>query len=139
MGDAWHKAGSDSPVRSLWPWRPFYFQFLGASRWLLGRRLSASAGDARDVGLAPGLGKSSGEGSGNLLQYSSLENSMDRGVFWTIVHGVAKSQTGPSMHTSSSPVFSTGSKQTKITLRKQEMSQKSRKEKGVISIVIICV
>ena len=41
----------------------------------------------------PGLGRSPGEGNGNLLQYSCLENSMDRGAWWVIVHEVAKSQT----------------------------------------------
>ena len=40
----------------------------------------ASAGDTRDQGWIPGLGRSSGEGNGNLLQYSCLENSMDRGA-----------------------------------------------------------
>ena len=53
----------------------------------------ASAGDARDSGLIPGLGKSPGEGNGNPLQYSCLENSMDRGTWQATVHGVAKSQT----------------------------------------------
>ena len=52
-----------------------------------------NAGDARDVGLIPGLERSYGEGNGNPLQYSCLENSMDRGAWWAIVHGVAKSQT----------------------------------------------
>ena len=56
----------------------------------------ANAGNARDVGLIPGLGKSYGEGNGNSLQYSYLENSMDRGDWQAIVHGVAKSQTQPS-------------------------------------------
>ena len=41
----------------------------------------------------PGLGKSPGEGNGNPLQYSCLENSMDRGAWWSTVHGVSKSQT----------------------------------------------
>ena len=41
----------------------------------------------------PGLGSSSGEGNGNPLQYSYLENSMDRGAWQTTVHGVTKSQT----------------------------------------------
>ena len=41
-----------------------------------------SACNARDPGLIPGWGRSSGEGNGNLLQYSCLENSMDRGVWW---------------------------------------------------------
>ena len=57
------------------------------------KNLSASAGDARDAGLIPGLGKSSGVGNGNPFQYACLENSMDRGAWRAIVHGVAKSQT----------------------------------------------
>ena len=51
-----------------------------------------SAGDA-DVGSIPGLGTSSGGGNGNFLQYSWLENSMDRETWWATVHGVAKSRT----------------------------------------------
>ena len=51
----------------------------------------ASAGDIRDPGSIPDLGRSSGEGNGNPLQYSCLENLMDRGVWWATVHGVAKS------------------------------------------------
>ena len=53
----------------------------------------ASAGEAGDVGLIPGLGRSPGVGNGNSLQYSCLENSMDRGAWPAIVHGAAKSQT----------------------------------------------
>ena len=52
----------------------------------------ANAGDARDVGLIPGLGWSPGVGSGNPLQYSCLENSMDRGAWWATVRGVSWSQ-----------------------------------------------
>ena len=51
----------------------------------------ANVGSAGDVGLIPGLGRSPEEGNGNPLQYSCLENSMDRGAWWS--HGVAKSQT----------------------------------------------
>ena len=51
-----------------------------------------SAGDARDTGLIPGSGRS-GEGNGNPLQCSRLENPMGRGAWWAIVHGVTKSQT----------------------------------------------
>ena len=51
-----------------------------------------NAGDARDVGSIPRLGRSPEEGNGNPLQYSYLENSMNRGVWRSIVHGVAKSQ-----------------------------------------------
>ena len=46
-----------------------------------------------DLGSIPGSGRSPGEENGNPLQYSCLENSMDRGVWWATGHGVAKSQT----------------------------------------------
>ena len=46
-----------------------------------------------DLGLIPGLGRSPGEENGYSLQYSGLENSMDRGAWWATVHGVAKSRT----------------------------------------------
>ena len=55
--------------------------------------LPAHAEDTRDVGSIPGLGRSPGEGNGNLLQYSCLGNPMDRGAWLAIVHRVAKSQT----------------------------------------------
>ena len=51
-----------------------------------------SASSARDPGLIPGLGRSLGEGNGNLLQYPRLENSIDRGASWATVHGSSKSQ-----------------------------------------------
>ena len=47
---------------------------------------------SRDAGSIPGLGRSPGEGNGNPLQYSCLENPMDGGAWWATVHGVAKSQ-----------------------------------------------
>ena len=47
----------------------------------------ANAGDVRDAGLIPGLGKSLGGGHGNALQNSCLKNSMDRGTWWATVHG----------------------------------------------------
>ena len=49
--------------------------------------------NARDPGWIPGLGRSLGEGYGNLLQYPCLENPMDRGAWWATVHRVTKSQT----------------------------------------------
>ena len=61
----------------------------------------ANAGDLRDVGSIPGLGRSPGGGNGNPLQYSCLENLIDRGNWWAIVHRVTKSWTWlklPSMH-----------------------------------------
>ena len=51
-----------------------------------------SACNAGDQGSIPGSGRSPGEGNGNALQYSCLENSMDRGAWRATVHGVAKSQ-----------------------------------------------
>ena len=53
----------------------------------------ANAGDARDVGSIPGSGRFYGEGNSNLLQYSCLENPMDRGAWWATVHSIAKSWT----------------------------------------------
>ena len=57
------------------------------------KNLPADAGDKRDVGSIPGLGISPGGENGNLLQYSCLEDPMDRGAWQALVHGVAKSQT----------------------------------------------
>ena len=52
-----------------------------------------NAGDGRDLGLIPGSGRSSGEGNGNLLQYSCLENPMDKGTWRVTVHGTTESWT----------------------------------------------
>ena len=60
---------------------------------LVVKNLPANAGDVRDMGLIPGSGRFPGEGNGNPLQYSCLENPMDRGAWQATVHGVAKSQT----------------------------------------------
>ena len=49
-----------------------------------------SACNVGDLGLIPGLGRSPGEGNGNPLQYSCLENPMDRGAWWATVHGIAR-------------------------------------------------
>ena len=54
----------------------------------------ANAGDARDASSVSGSGRFPGVGNGNPLQYSCLENSMDRGAWQAIVHGVAKGGTG---------------------------------------------
>ena len=58
---------------------------------LVVKNLPASAGDIRDTGLIPGSGRSPGGGHGNPLRYSCLENSMDRGAWQAMVHGVAES------------------------------------------------
>ena len=52
-----------------------------------------SACNAGDLGSIPGSGRSPGEGTGNPPQYSCLENPMDRGAWWALVHGVTKSWT----------------------------------------------
>ena len=57
------------------------------------KNLLANAGDSETVGSIPGLGRSAGEGNGNQLNYSCLENSMNRGAWGAIVHGVTKNQT----------------------------------------------
>ena len=58
-----------------------------------GPEVKASACNVGDLGSIPGSGRSSGEGNGNPLQYSCLENPMDQGAWWATVHGVAKSWT----------------------------------------------
>ena len=60
---------------------------------LVVNNLPANAGDIRDTGSIPMSGRSPGEGHGNPLQFSYLENPMDRGAWWATVHGVAKSWT----------------------------------------------
>ena len=54
----------------------------------VGKEPTCSAGDTGDMGSIPGLGRSSGEGNGNPLQYSCLGNSMDRGAWWATVSGM---------------------------------------------------
>ena len=56
------------------------------------KNLSANAGGTRDSGLIPGLGLFPGVENGNPFQYSCAEISTDRGAWWAIVHGVAKSR-----------------------------------------------
>ena len=57
------------------------------------KNLSTNAGDTRDAGSIPGLGRSLGVGNDNPLKNSCLENFMDNGAWWAMVHRVAKSQT----------------------------------------------
>ena len=63
---------------------------------LLDGNPTANTGDAKDVGLIPGSGRSPGVGNGKPLQYSCLGNPMDREAWQATVHGVTKSQTQPS-------------------------------------------
>ena len=94
-----------------WQWtgRPGVLQFMGSQRvrhnWATELNCNISEGfpgssdgkesacNTRDLGLIPGLGRSTEEGHGNPLQYSCLENSKNRGAWWATVHGVTKSQT----------------------------------------------
>ena len=64
-----------------------------ASQVVVVKNPPANAGDIRDPGSVPGLGRSPGGGHGNPLQYSCLENPMDRGAWWASVPRVAKSWT----------------------------------------------
>ena len=57
------------------------------------KNVTASAGAGRDEGSVPGLGRSLGEGNGNPLQCSCLENPRDGGAWWAAVSGVAQSRT----------------------------------------------
>ena len=66
---------------------------MGFSVGINGKESTCNAGDTRDTGSIPGSGRSPGERNGNPLQYSCLENSMDRGTWQVTVHGVTKSQT----------------------------------------------
>ena len=74
---------------SLPPLTFFPFPFLS----LVAQMVKASACNVGDPGSIPGSGRSPGEGNGNPLQYSCLENSMDGGAWWATAHGVAKSRT----------------------------------------------
>ena len=58
-----------------------------------GSEVKASSWNVGDLGSIPGSGRSPGEGNGNPLQYSCLENPLDGGAWWATVHGVAKSRT----------------------------------------------
>ena len=69
-------------------WILFHLDFPGGS---VVKNLPASAGDTGDIGSIPGLGGFPGGGNGNPLQYSCLENPMDRGDWQSTVHRVSKS------------------------------------------------
>ena len=78
------QAGTECLFWELFPGRG---RFLGDSD---GEEFACNAGN---LGSVPGVGRSPGGGHGNPLQYSCLENPMDRGAWWVTVHGVTKSQT----------------------------------------------
>ena len=65
---------------------------------LVAQTVKASAYNTGDLGSIPGSGRYPGEGNGNPLQYSCLENPMDGGAWWATVHGVAESDTTKWLH-----------------------------------------
>ena len=73
------------------------FQHLCGS-WNMVKNLPANAGGISDAGSIPASGRSPGVENGNPLQYSCLENSMDRGAWWAAVYRVVKNQTRLSTH-----------------------------------------
>ena len=66
---------------------------LGLHQWLSNKESACNAGDAGDLGSIPGLGRSPVRGLGNPLQYSCLENPMDRGAWWATVRKFIASDT----------------------------------------------
>ena len=71
----------------------------GLPRWPSGKESACQCRRPRDVGSVAGSGKSPGVGNGNPLQYSCLENSMDRRSWWATVHGIRESDTTEHTHT----------------------------------------
>ena len=71
----------------------FFFLLLGLPGGTVVKNPPANVGGARDRGSIPKLGKSLGVGNSNLLQYSCLKNSMDRGAWWAATYGVTRSWT----------------------------------------------
>ena len=63
---------------------------MGLPWWLSGKESACNAGDSGDMGLIPGSGRSSGDGNVNPLQYSCLENPMDKGAWQATVYGITK-------------------------------------------------
>ena len=66
------------------------YALLWFSHWLSSKEFTCNAGDTRDVGSVPGLGRSPGKGNNNGFQYFCLGNPMNRQAWWGTVHGVAK-------------------------------------------------
>ena len=88
MGNCQSAPGKDSPLGCILKhWKALRLGFPGSSAG------KESACNARDPGSVPGWGRSPGEGKGNTLQFSCLENPMDRGAWRATVYGVAKSRT----------------------------------------------
>ena len=71
----------------------YFYLDIGISRLTLGFSMAQQVKRTGNAGSIPGLGRSPGDGNGNPLQYSCLENSKDRGAWWATVLGVTKNQT----------------------------------------------
>ena len=91
---AWaHPKPTEPELLGVEPHRYFFVSHRASQVVLEVKNLPANAGDIRHTGSIPASERSPGEWDGYPLQYSCLENPMDRGVWWATVHGVAKSQT----------------------------------------------
>ena len=95
-------SGHQIPSESLIFFSKKIHLFLYRASW----EVKASACNVGDLGSIPGSGRSPGEGNGNPLQYSCLENHMDRGTWWATVHRVARSRTRLSDRATSLSLFS---------------------------------
>ena len=101
---AWKIPSAEEPGRlqSMWSLRVGHdwsdlaaaaYSQRGLPRWHSGKESTANAGDTRNMGLIPDLGRSPGVGNSNPLQYFCLENPMDRGAWWATACVVSKSWT----------------------------------------------
>ena len=90
--EAWHAAVHGVAKSRTWlsDWTELKH---GLLRWLRGKESACQCRRPGDAGSIPESGRFPGEGNGNQLQYSCLENPIDRGTWWTTVHGVAKNLT----------------------------------------------
>ena len=95
VGWWWAREARSLSYRGLWGWVPSISLFAnsinGLPWWVMGKETACNAGVAGSIHES---GRYPGGGHGNPLQYSCLENPMDRGVWRTIAHGITKSQTG---------------------------------------------
>ena len=88
-------SGKPGIVVQRFCWNPLRVHY---KRWLGGKEFACHARDAGDTGSSPGSGRSPGVGNGNPLQYSCLENCMDRGTWCAVVHVVAQSMNWAAKH-----------------------------------------